>query len=104
MLFYISSILSSIHFLSAIIGIFLFAVMVACIIESCVSNKQIPQFINSLGIIFVICLCLAIITPDNLANQIYMQKQYDSLKLLEQKNQVQLKWLDAQLEELKNYN
>lgn len=102
MLFYISGVLSTIHFLSCITCVFLFTINIITLIECYNAKKQVAFWFKYLFFAFIFCLILAIFVPNNLADNIYHQKQYDSLELLKQKTESQIKVLDEQLKLLNN--
>ena len=102
MLFYISGVLSTIHFLSCIACLLLFMINIITLIECYIAKKQVAFWFKYLFLAFIFCLILAILVPNNLADNIYHQKQYDNLELLRQKTESQMKLLDEQLKLLNN--
>ena len=103
MLFYISGVLNTIHFLSCIACVFLFTINIIILIESYNAKKQVAFWFKYLFFAFIFCLILAIFVPNNLADNIHRQKQYDSLELLKQKTESQIKLLDEQIKLLNSY-
>ena len=102
MLFYISGVLSTIRFLSCMACVFLFMINIVILIECHHANKQVAFWFKYIFFAFIFCLILAIFVPNNLADNIHRQKQYDNLELLRQKTESQMKLLDEQLKLLNN--